>query len=114
MEINGIRTNPTSCKVSIADLSSEQSGRDLSGIMHKDIIRTTRQLDCTWGIMSWTEAAPLLRAISIAEFPITYPDIQSGQIETRTFYAGNRTASCLLYKGGVLYVSDLSVSFIEK
>ncbi len=114
MQINGISTNPTSCKVSIADLSSEQSGRDLRGIMHKDIIRTTRQLDCTWGIMSWKDATPLLQAISVAEFPITFPDVQTGKIETRTFYAGNRTTSCLLYKDGVLYVSDLSVSFIEK
>ena len=72
MQINGISTNTTSCKVSIADLSSEQSGRDLRGIMHKDIIRTTRQLDCTWGIMSWKDEMCIRdRIIPVTKFPLT-------------------------------------------
>lgn len=112
--INGLQTIPDTCKFSVSDLSPSSSGRDMSGIMHKQIIRSIRKLECTWGIMNWSKASRLLRAISPAEFNISYPDVMSGKMETRIFYAGDKSIPYLLYKDGECYINGVTVSFIEK
>ena len=117
MKLNG-ETIETPAKIewSLQDLSSDSSGRTIDdGTMHKDRLAQKRKLTCTWPPMSWAQAALLLQKVSTNTFfAITYPDMLSGQEETRTFYVGDRKASTLFCKDGDQWVNGIAFDFIER
>jgi hypothetical protein len=116
LKINGtdIKT-PSSFAWGLQDLSSDDSGRTLDGIMHKDRIAQKRRLDCSWDNPTKDEASTILKAVNGTIFmQVTYPDTMSGNYETRTFYVGDRSAPMKTWMIGNKRYSSLSFSFIEK
>lgn len=114
MLINGKEAKaPESMQFSLQDLSSENSGRDMNGIMHKDVVAQKRSLNCKWGPMTMQDCAFLLKPVNSATFDVTYPDLLDGKPETRKFYVGDRTAPILRIRDGDGYVSSGSFHFIE-
>ena len=98
------------------DLSSDNSGEDLTGYTHKDIIRRKRHLNLQWGPLSFEAAHNLIAAASaLAEFDVTYPDVLAGGVITRKMYVGTRSAPYLVYNEdeGKTYVSGISFNLIE-
>lgn len=117
LKINGtpIKT-PSAFTWSIADLSSEESGRSTNdGKAQKDIIASKRTLQCTWNNPSKEEVATILQLVSKnVFFEVTYPDALSGHDETRTFYVGDRSAPMKIWTLGNKRYSTLSFNFIER
>lgn len=115
LKVNGtdIKT-PAETTWSLEDLSSDNSGRSLDGIMHKDRVAQKRKLVCKWAPMTWAECSALLTAVNASvELSITYPDLMSGSYETRTFYIGSRTVPILRWTGAEQLVENISFDFIE-
>lgn len=106
---------PVVLQPSIQDLDSEEgTGRNQAGTMFRDRIAVKRTVHCEWGILSRDEMSELLTAMSPQSFPLTYPDPQTGKLETITTYVGDRTPAI------VSVISDtdwcwagLSVDFVE-
>lgn len=88
---------PSSYKFGIEDLSSEETGRTLDGIMHKDVVDDKDYYDCEWARLSWDDAATLLNAINKKEkFNFTHADPRvPNQWITAEFYVGERSGGAL-------------------
>lgn len=106
---------PTALQPGIQDLDSEEgTGRNQSGTMFRDRVAVKRSIHCEWGVLTRAEMSTLLTAMSPASFELTYPDPQTGRLETITAYVGNRVpAMCMAISDTDWMWSGLSVDFIE-
>lgn len=105
---------PSELTVTNSDMSSEESGRDLTATMNKDIVAVKRRIDAKWKVLNWTETSRLLTAVeSKAEFNLRYPDPKLGKYTTKTFYVNDRTAGAFTLIDGKEKWKDISFSFIE-
>lgn len=108
-KINGVAIpTPSSYKFGIEDLSSEETGRTLDGVMHKDVVAVKDYYDCTWARLSWEDAATLLNAIdNKPKINFTYADPRKpNQWLTNEFYVGERS-------GGALDLTDPNRTWTE-
>lgn len=106
---------PTVLQPGIQDLDSEDgTGRNQTGTMFRDRVAVKRTVHCEWGILSKTEMAALLSAMSPASFKLRYPDPQEGDFKEVTAYVGNRVpAMCSVISDTDWMWTGLSVDFVE-
>lgn len=77
-------------KWTLNDISTEDSGRDLSGRMDKDEVAKKVTLNCTWTNLSAAETSLLLHTVKPDTFvDVSYPDPMEGQQVTKNFYTGD-------------------------
>lgn len=76
LTINGtaIQT-PSSYKVTVSDIDSESTTRDLSGTMHRDKIATKRKIEISYKVVDDSKIKALLDAISAVSFTLRYKDL---------------------------------------
>lgn len=88
---------PDSYKAGVQDLSSKESGRNLSGDMHKDIVSVKDTYECTWNLLSWADTANLLNLVDgKSKVSFTYADPRHpNEWHTNDFYVGDRSAAAL-------------------
>lgn len=112
-KINGVAyPAPSSASYKLADLSSDESGRDLSGKMHKDVIAKKRTLDCSWTTLTFSEAHTLASACKDnIVMSVTFPDIANGGDTTMQCYTGDFDAEYYNWKLGLC--QNIKCSFIE-
>lgn len=64
IQIDGVVVaTPTSYSYDIEDLSSEETGRTLDGIMHKDVVAVKDYYTCEWKHLSWEQASTILKLV---------------------------------------------------
>lgn len=91
--INGVTVvAPKGFQVDLVDLDSDNSSRNAKGVLVRDRLRQMRKLECEWGPLKSSEISGILQAVNPTGVQVTYPDPYSGTDQTRTFYAGDRTA----------------------
>jgi hypothetical protein len=83
---------PKSFQVNLVDLDSDKSNRNAKGVMLRDRLRQMRKLECEWGPLTTAEISLILQTVNPVGVPVTYPDPYTGNNQTRTFYAGDRTS----------------------
>lgn len=113
--IGGKEFNPSSCTFEIETLDTENSGRSLDGLMHRDVITTKISLQLQWNTISVAEMSSLLTALSSTFFEVRYFNPVQGDWTTDTFYCGNRTVpvySCI--NNQIVYDSGFSVNLIQR
>ena len=113
-KIDGVAIpTPSTYEAGIEDLSSEQTGRTLDGVMHKDVVAVKDYYSCTWKTLSWEEIATLLNAIDgKPSFQLTYADPRvPNQFITNTFYVGERTTPALNLNDPNKTRKDLSLKY---
>lgn len=101
--------------VSIQDVDASTSGRDQSGVMHRDRVGVKRKLNLSWNNLNPTQVAIILRATSPVFFEVEYYDPLSSKREVRTMYAGDKSQPIysLATPSGTIY-SSVSVNLIER
>lgn len=117
LSINGVKVKtPQKFSVAVQTIDSESSGRNASGTMVRDIIGEKVKLDINWGPLSDAEVSAILTKVSSSFFTVTYPDPETGAMETKTFYVGDRTAPSYSWseKLKTLKWQGLSMNFIER
>lgn len=115
-EIDGVEIpTPSTYEFSIEELSSEQTGRTMDGVMHKDVIAVKDTYSCTWKKLSWQDMSRLLNAIDgKQQFNFTHVDPRiPNQWVTYPFYVGERTGTALNIKDPKRTWTDLSLKFIR-
>lgn len=113
--ISGKEFNPASCTFEIETLDTENSGRSLDGLMHRDVICTKISLRLSWNHISVAEMSSLLGVLSDTFFTVKYFNPISGAWATGTFYCGNRVVpvySCI--NGQIVYDAGFSVNLIQR
>jgi hypothetical protein len=106
---------PTTYQYNIEDLSSEETGRTLDGVMHKDIVAVKDRYDCTWKTLSWEDAADLLNAINgktTVQFTHADPRVP-GRFVTHKFYVGQRNGGALNLRDPNHSWQDIAFAFIR-
>lgn len=105
---------PDSYKFVIADMSTKESGRDLSSTMHKDVVGIKDTYECTWKSLSWTETASLINAVDgKTEIRLTYADPRyPNQWRTARFYVGDRAGGALNLKNPYNTWEGITMKFI--
>lgn len=104
---------PDDYGMKIADLSSEDSGRTLDGIAHKDVIAVKATTPWKWGKLEWNTAAAICNAVDGKESVVVQiMDVRKPyQMTQKTIYIGDRdTAPVKFDEDGKVY---WSVSFDE-
>lgn len=110
---NVVPASPDSIQISIMDLDGD-TYRDSGGTIYRERITVKRKLTCHWAVMNEKDMAQLLGLVKGEFFKVTYPDPQSGQIETRTFYVGDRNVPSLVAIRGRVMWKELQMNFIER
>ena len=114
--VAGVWTNipaPSTWTWSYQDLSSDESGRDLSGTLHKDIIGVKRKNQCTWENRTAEVAKSIMQAAKTSIFiSFRYYDVFDGADKTITVYTGDITATAQNACNTTVYT--ISLSFIEQ
>ena len=106
---------PSIFKASIADFSSDQSGRDMTATAHKDVVATKRSMDCEWSLLNWYDTSLILDLLDGKEnFLFSYPDPQYPDKTTiKRCYVGDRTAPAYTLVEGRERWKGLAFSVIE-
>ena len=106
---------PSEYAFNVEDLSSQNTGRTLDGMMHKDVVAVKDTYDCTWKRLSWQDAADLLNAIDGKEqFSFTHADPRvPNQFITGTYYVGKRSVVAMNLKNSSNTWHDIKLTFIQ-
>lgn len=113
LKINGVEIpTPSDLKIGIQDLSKAE--RSASGLMFIERIATKRKLEPTWQYLSKDELSMLFQAVSSVFFEVEYIDPENNAVKTGIFYAGDRKAGALDFRGGVMRYKDISVNLVER
>lgn len=104
---------PSTFQVNIYDESAPDSGRDLTGLMHKQTIVTKRTISLSWTNLSKDDCRSLLNTFMAHEyFYVKYNDPTSATQQTKCFYLGDRSSP--LYNWALGIYSSLSFNIIER
>lgn len=93
-QIDGVTIpTPSEYGFDIEDLSSEETGRTLDGVMHKDVVDVKDYYTCVWKRLSWADTATLLSLVDgKTSVRFTYADARiPNRFLTNTFYIGKRS-----------------------
>lgn len=105
---------PEKFQVTPLDLdNAESSVRTSDGTLTRDRIAVKRQIEMSFGILSWTNISSILSAMSGTSFSFYYPDPMTGQYETKTFYVGNRPCPAIYSKGAEILWQGLKMTLTE-
>lgn len=115
-KIDGVAIpTPSEYTFNVEDLSSQNTGRTLDGMMHKDVVAVKDTYDCTWKRLSWQDAADLLNAINAKEqFSFTHADPRvPGRFITGIYYVGKRSSVALNLNNNSNTWHDIKMTFIQ-
>jgi len=101
------------CKVMDLD-DGETTTRTADGRLTRDRVAVKRQLEMTWAPLKWEELSAILQLMRDEFVRVTYPDSETGKIETKSFYAGDRTSPIAIERNGVMWWQGLEVTMTEE
>lgn len=106
---------PSEYGFDIEDLSSEQSGRTLDGIMHKDVVAVKDYYTVTWKRLSWADTAALLNLVNgKTKVSLTYYDPRRPNVAlTNNFYIGKRSGKANNLNNPSNTWKDITFQFIR-
>lgn len=106
--------NPLTITVDIADLDSDNAGRNQLGQIVRDRVAIKAKVSCTWGGLTSAQLSTLLSAVEDTSFTLEYPDPRTGSNSTGTFYVGDRSSPIYKVDGaGNITWQGLSMNFVE-
>ena len=79
------------------DVDSDDAGRTLDGVMHRDRVASKVRLDVKCRPLTQSEAMAVLRAIIPEYVTVRYIDPQDGNV-TKTMYSNNIPAMCAIVR----------------
>ena len=105
---------PSSFSWGLQDVSASESGRTDDTIMHKNRVAQKRKISLGWNAKDWKVTSKILKAFNPEYIQVRYPDMMSGNYETRTFYVGNRSAPVKCWWVGNQLIEQVSFDIIER
>lgn len=110
-----IAAYPEKFQVTPLDLdNAESSVRTSDGTLTRDRIAVKRQIEMTFGVLTWPEISSILTAVKNPSFSFYYPDPEAGSYQTKTFYVGNRPSPAIYATDdGVILWQGLKMTLTE-
>ena len=94
--------------------NAESTTRTADGTLNRVWITVKRQIDMTFGILTWAQIASILQAMSDVYFDFYYPDPMAGAYVTKKLYVGNRPAPFAVEVDGEMYWNGLKITLTEQ
>lgn len=111
--INGVAvTPPKTFTATIQDIDGE-THRNANGDMVRDRVAVKRKLEMSWGMLTQSQMAQILNAVSNVFFSVEYPDPILGQ-RTSTFYVGDRSSPAYSFNEKLKPWSGLTLNLVER
>ena len=111
-----VMPTPSKFLINISDLDTKETGRSISGDLHRDVIGTNfRTIELEWKTMTREDLKKLLNAISKTNFMVTYYDPIQDAMVKKTMYASDRKVDMynfIIDNGKPLWV-NITVSLIQ-
>lgn len=104
---------PKAYKWDLFSVNDPDSGRTISGDMIVNRRTQKRKLEITVGGLTWKEASDILKIIDAEYCWVTFPDMVTGNMQTKRFYPGDRTASAYMWTSGRKILQELTFNVIE-
>lgn len=115
LKVDGIEMPcPSAFTWGLQDISASESGRSDDSLMHKNRVAQKRKLELQWNGKDWTATSKILKAFNPEYISVYYPDMMSGNYETRTFYVGDRSAPVKWWWIGNKRTESISFNLIER
>lgn len=115
--LTAVTPDPYKCEYGLMDVSSDDAGRvmDAEATMYKQRICQKRKLNVAWRNPDAAAVSRILKAVNPEYIYVRYWDAMDGQMETRCFYVGDRSAPLRWFEilGGTRY-EELSFDLIER
>lgn len=105
---------PSSFSWGLQDISAAESGRTDDTLMHKNRKGQKRKISLAWNGKDWKTTSKILKAFNPEYINVKYPDMMSGDYETRTFYVGDRSAPVKWWWIGNQRTESVSFDIIER
>lgn len=117
LKINNVEiaAYPSQFQVTPLDIDDgDTSVRTSDGTLHRDRVAVKRQVDMTFGVLSWATISALLQSMSGVFFDFYYPDPMTGTYVTKKMYVGNRPAPFSVTDGSDIKWSGLKIVLTEQ
>lgn len=100
----------------LSDSSASDAGRvqDGNDTMYKNRTSQKRKLTLKWNAPSPEKTSQILKMFNPEYISVQYLDAMSNQVETRTFYVGDRSAPLTCYTVNHKIYSSVSFDIIER
>lgn len=97
----------------VEDLSSDETGRTLDGIMHKDVVAVKDYYEFKWKSLSWEDTAKVFNSVDgKTQVTLTYFDPRiPNRVLSNTFYVGKRSCSAQNLNDPVHTWKDITLTF---
>ncbi len=111
-----ITPDPSSLEYGLQDVSASDAGRvmDAKATMYKQRICQKRKLKLKWSGLTAADTSKILKAVNPEYFYVRFWDALDGQMETRCFYVGDRTAPLFYYWVDGIRYESLTFDLIER
>ena len=103
---------PATARVTYNDVSSQDAGRTLDGVMHKERIGTCVKIELKWNYVDSATAQAILAAFQPEYIYVQYYDPRTASAQTKYFYAGDRGAG--VYNSALDLFESITVNIIEQ
>ena len=111
--VNGVEVPcPASYVYKLSDVSAADAGRTEDAVMHKLRVAQKVHLELAWNYIRTEQVSQILQAFDAEYFNVTYLDPKSNGFQTRTFYAGDRSAPVYNTRMGLW--QNVSFNIIER
>jgi len=112
--VDGVTTlpAPSDYQWSLEDASRSDAGRTEDVVMHKNRIGQVPAVYLKWNGLTIAESAAVLTTFNPEYITVEYLDLMAGNMLTKEFYVGNRTAA--LYNSKLNCVDGISFKIIAR
>lgn len=117
IKVNGveIKAYPDKFQVTPLDIdNADSSVRTANGTLTRDRVAVKRQVEMSFGVLTWSEMSSILQSMGDVFFSLYYPDPLEGKYVTKTFYVGNRPSGIAVSKGNDILWSGLKVTLTQQ
>lgn len=117
LKVNGteIAVYPATFQPTVMDLDDgETTVRTADGTLNRARVAVKRQIEMSWGVITWAQMSALLKSMSGVFFDFYYPDPMSGKYETKRMYVGNRPAPVAISQGDDILFNGLKLTLTER
>lgn len=105
---------PSTLSIQKNKLWATKSGRASSGKFVGNIQAIKYRIDVTWKALSEEEASAISKALEPDFFNVTFKDPTTGQMLTKTFYAGDENYTIYSYGIAQAVYDGLPISLVEQ
>lgn len=105
---------PSAFTYGLQDVSAAESGRTDDAIMWKNRVAQKVKINLTWAVKDWRETAVIMQAFNPEYVTVRYPDMLTGDYQTKVFYVGDRSAPVKIWWANKKIIESISFDIIER